>query len=466
MEMGREFFRKHYGQLSALLNCIKVGVYITDKEGRTIFLNDESCKTGGLAREEIVGKSVYELKNKGFIEDSVTVRILKSEKEESLIQNLGDGGKLFVTGVPLCSQGEVDLVITTERDITETLSLKALLAEKDRKSEKYEQEIAYLTQQNIAMWGDLIAEDESTKQIANQVLRIAKLDSTTILLTGETGTGKEVYANFIYKNSPRVGKSFIKVNCAAIPENLLESEMFGYVGGAFTGADKHGKMGLFEMANGGTIFLDEIGELPIHLQSKLLRVLQEKEIMRVGATQSIPLDIRIIAATNKNLKREMQQGHFREDLYYRLNIMPIQLPPLRGRDKDIVILTQFFIEKCNKDYKMKKFISVEAMNLLKTYDWPGNIRELENIIERLMISFDGDKITKFQVDAVMGTAVNAEEGTPAQAAEEKTFTHMVEDYEKKLLIQMLEKYEKPCILAKKLGMHKSTLSRKMQKYGI
>lgn len=466
MEMGREFFKRHYAQLSALLNCIKVGVYITDREGRTIFLNDESCKTGGLAREEIIGKSIYELERKGFIEDSVTARILKSKKEESMIQHLGDGGKLFVTGVPLCGQDNIELVISTERDITETLSLKALLAEQDKKSEKYEQEIAYLQRQNIELWGDLIAEDELTKQIANQAMRVAKLDATTVLLTGETGTGKEVYANVIYQNSPRVGKSFIKVNCAAIPENLLESEMFGYVSGAFTGADKRGKMGLFEMANGGTIFLDEVAELPVHLQSKLLRVLQEKEILRVGATKPIPLDIRIIAATNKNLNKEIQQGTFREDLYYRLNIMPIELPPLRGRERDIAALSDFFVKKFNKDYKLKKFILPEAMELLKKYSWPGNIRELENIIERLMISFDGDRITRFQADAVFGKSIGLEDQQPTVEAQEHTFDQLMEEYERTLLVQMLERYEKPCIMATKLGMHKSTLSRKMKKYGI
>lgn len=226
------------------------------------------------------------------------------------------------------------------------------------------------------MWGNMIAEDLETKKLAEKAMRVAKLD-TTVLLTGESGTGKEVFANFIYQNSGRVGKPFIKVNCAAIPENLIESELFGYEKGAFSGADKNGKIGLFEMANHGTLFLDEVGEIPIHLQSKLLRSIQEKEIMRVGGIKTIPVDIRFIAATNCDLKEAVSNGTFRRDLYYRLNVMPIELSPLKGRKKDIEALCIYFVDKFNVDYKMNKMISAEAMNVLQEFDWPGNIRELE-----------------------------------------------------------------------------------------
>ena len=284
---------------------------------------------------------------KGFTYANL-VRLSKSGKEEEMIQNLGDGDKVFVTGVPLYHDGDVDVVICTERNITETLTLKELLKEKDKESAKIREEIEYLKTRNITMWGNMIAEDEETKELAKKAARVAKLD-TTVLLTGESGTGKEVFANFIYQNSGRVGKPFIKVNCAAIPENLVESELFGYEGGAFTGADRKGKMGFFEMANHGTLFLDEVAEIPIHLQSKLLRAIQEREIIHVGGDRTIPVDIRLIAATNRDLKSAVKNGTFRGDLYYRLNVMPIELSPLKGRKKDIKALAMYFVETFNKD---------------------------------------------------------------------------------------------------------------------
>lgn len=244
------------------------------------------------------------------MDDSVSLNVLKSGKEEEMIQNLGDGDKVFVTGVPLYHDGDVDVVICTERNITETLTLKELLKEKDKgKCKDKRRNRVILKTRNITMWGNMIAEDEETKELAKKAARVAKLD-TTVLLTGESGTGKEVFANFIYQNSGRVGKPFIKVNCAAIPENLVESELFGYEGGAFTGADRKGKMGFFEMANHGTLFLDEVAEIPIHLQSKLLRAIQEREIIHVGGDRTIPVDIRLIAATNRDLKSAVENGHF------------------------------------------------------------------------------------------------------------------------------------------------------------
>ena len=296
-----------------------------------------------------------------------------------------------------------------------------------------------------------------------KAMRIAKLN-TTVLLTGESGTGKEVYANYIYQNSTRVGKPYIKVNCAAIPENLLESEMFGYEKGAFTGADKNGKMGLFEMANHGTIFLDEIGDIPIHLQSKLLRVLQEKEVMRIGSDKTVALDIRLIAATNRNLLEDIKSGNFREDLYYRINVLPIELTPLRGKKKDIKALSKYFVERFNLEYKLHKMITEDAIEALQEYNWPGNIRELENVIERLMISFDGDKITKFQVEAAIG--IKASRGINPVDLEGMTLEKLMDDYEKNILDKMFEQYKKPCTVARKLNVNKSTLCRKMKKYGI
>jgi transcriptional regulator with PAS, ATPase and Fis domain len=356
----------------------------------------------------------------------------------------------------------VEAVVSTERDITETLHLREVLKEKEFDRKKYENEIEYLKSQNIKMWGNLIAEDDVSKVIAEKALRISKMD-TTVLLLGESGTGKEVYANFIYKNSKRVGKPFIKINCAAIPENLMESELFGYEAGSFTGADRAGKIGLFEMANTGTIFLDEIGDLPIQMQSKLLRVLQEKEIMRVGGTQTIALDIRLIVATNRNLEEEIEKGKFREDLYYRLNIIPIELPPLRGRIKDIKALTKYFVSNFSVEYKINKTIDDDAIQLLQTHDWAGNIRELENIIERLMISFDGEKITRFQVEKTIG---KQEKFPKEEIYQDKSYKEILAMMEEEFLTNLLKKYGRASKISEVYQIDKATLSRKMRRYGL
>lgn len=245
----------------------------------------------------------------------------------------------------------------------------------------------------------------------------------------------------------------------------MESELFGYEGGAFTGADKKGKMGLFEMANTGTLFLDEIGELPIHLQSKLLRVLQEREIMRVGGAETIPLDIRLIAATNMDLKKAIEEGTFRGDLYYRLNIMPLELLPLRGRKKDIRALALYFVEQFNKEYRLDKHITEGAIAALQNFDWPGNIRELENIMERIMISFDGDSITRFQVERAIGMPMETSVARSSNM-ENKSMTQLLEEYEKYILETMMGKHKRASDVARALKMNKSTLSRRLKKYDL
>lgn len=462
--MYKKFIEKNYKELLGILNCLKVGVYITDGKGKTLLLNNESCKTGGLEQSETVGKNMRELERMGFIEESVSLKTIESGKEEMIIQNLGDGDKVYVTGTPLKSDKGIDVVVCTERDITETLTLKELLEEKNKDNAKIKDEIEYLRKQNIVMWGNMIAEDFETKLLAEKATRVAKLDAT-VLLTGESGTGKEVFANFIYQNSGRAGKPFIKVNCAAIPENLMESELFGYEKGAFSGADKNGKAGLFEMANHGTLFLDEVGEIPIHLQSKLLRAIQEREIMHVGGTKTIPVDIRFIAATNRDLKEAVRNGTFRGDLYYRLNVMPIELMPLKGRKKDIKALVDYFTEKFNVTYKLSKVVSPEAMEVLKDFDWPGNIRELENVIERLMINSDDEVITKRQTERAIGVPTDLS-GADLSGIEGRSLEELMDAYEKSILESMLAKYKRASEVGRALNVNKSTLSRRMKKYGL
>ncbi len=266
-------------------------------------------------------------------------------------------------------------------------------------------------------------------RIKEMAIKIGAMDAT-VVITGESGTGKEVVANLIQKNSKRADKAFIKVNCAAIPETLFESEFFGYEKGTFTGANVNGKMGIFEMANGGTLFLDEIGELPLAMQSKVLRVLQEEEVRRIGGEENKPVDVRIIAATNRNLKKEMEKGNFRSDLYYRLFVVPINIPPLRQRKEDIAPLTNYFLNKFNAMYEVKKEISSEAIKAMEKYNWYGNVRELRNIIERLVVSGAGNTISAFQVEMCLKED-NFNNAEPVKNGENATLDELIENYKNK-----------------------------------
>ena len=377
--MYRQFIEDNYDKMSEILNCLKIGVYITDGEGNTLLLNDESCKTGGLTREETVGKNMRQLETQGFIEESVSLEVMKSGKEEAMIQNLGDGDKVYVTGVPLFEKDDIDIIINTERNITETLTLKKLLEKNSKVTAKIREEIEYLRKQSSTALGNMVAEDEETKRLAEKAARVANLD-TTVLLTGESGTGKEVFANFIYSNSGRVGRPFIKVNCAAIPSTLLESMFFGTVKGSYTGAAN--TTGLFEQARNGTLFLDEINSMDISLQAKLLKVIENKTVRRIGDMKEREIRCRILCALNEAPLACIENGKLRRDLYYRLSSCILYIPPLRERKSDIPLLCSFFLKHFNKEYgRHIHRIDPELMDRFLEYPWPGNVRELQHVVE-------------------------------------------------------------------------------------
>jgi PAS domain S-box-containing protein len=448
--------------IQELINCIKVGIFITDSKGNVVLLNDESEKTGGLSKDELSGNNMQELIDIGYVIDSSVIKVLESGEEEYIIQELGAGGELYITGVPWRRDDNLFAVVCTERDITETMRLRELLAEQEKKTERIASELEYLRSFQVNFAKDIISKSNSMKNIVEMAMRVAKRDAT-VMLKGESGTGKELIANLIHKNSPRKDGAFVKINCAAIPDNLLESELFGYEKGAFTGADSNGKIGLFELADNGTLFLDEIGELAMPLQSKLLRALQEKEFMRVGGNKNIKVDVRIITATNVDLLKAVEERTFREDLYYRLNIIPLDIPPLRRRKEDIESLAQYFVNLFNEEYNLGKVFEVGAIEELKKYSWPGNVRELRNIIERIMISFDGDEITKFQIDRQLNTS----RGDNCIVTKTNgTLDEQIEEFEKNLITNLMTKHRNGSIVAKILGIDKSTISRKIKKYNI
>ena len=367
------------------------GIFITDGNATVIKINHAYEAITGLSKEDLLGRNMEDLVNEKIISQSGSLIVKESKQPVTLQQYFKTKKQALITSSPIFDKsGNLIMIVTNVRDLTEIYNLKQAVRKKEEKVERLKLELTHL--QDLTHTEELIIQDDASLSVLLLARRVAPLDTTVILL-GETGVGKEVLAHYIYKNSTRANNSFIKVNCGAIPPALIESELFGYDKGAFTGASSTGKMGLFELANKGTLFLDEVGELPKDMQVKLLRAIQEQEILRVGGTKAIKINTRIIAATNRNLEELVQQNKFREDLYYRLTVFPIYIPPLRIRKNDIVPLAKTFLERLNKKYGFKKSLTAMSLQLLHEYNWPGNIRELKNVIERAVVISTKDDIT-------------------------------------------------------------------------
>lgn len=378
-------------ELEVIIETIYDGVILSDAEGRIFWANSGVERvSGGIMISDILGKTARELEEEGIIV-SQSKKIL-GKNPMTLIQKLRTGVELLITSTRAYDDnGKFMFYVANLRDITELNRLRKEMEETRDLSNRYYQELTEL-RDKVLQQGRIIFKSVKMQQVCERVLKIARTD-TNVLLTGPSGSGKEVIAKFIHRTSNRGKEPFVQINCGAIPETLLESELFGYDRGAFTGASKHGKAGLMEMANNGTILLDEIGDLPLGLQVKLLRAIQEQVVYRVGSTTPVQLNVRIIAATNRDLDDMVKKGLFREDLYYRLNVIPIQIPPLRERKEDILPLAFSFLERYNKKHGTEKSFSVKVCNLLEAYSWPGNVRELENLVERMVVIFDNKILT-------------------------------------------------------------------------
>lgn len=445
------------------------GIYIADGKGKTLYVNKAYTRITGLQPEEILGKYVDDIQKEGLYKNAVTPEVLKHKKQVNAMgESSRNGTKMLITGNPVFDEdGNVKTVVVVDREITDLLSMKAELeasqqkmkaVEKDKN--KSDQEIELLRRQQIN--NSLMGKSPEVRQVVKQINLVAKLD-VTVLITGETGSGKEVVSNEIYLNSNRNNGPFIKVNCAAIPANLLEAELFGYEKGAFTGATTSGKLGMFELADKGTLLLDEIGEMPLELQSKLLRVIQHKEIIRIGGTKPIKLNVRIISSTNCDLKELVKQGRFREDLYYRLNVFPIHLPPLRQRGMDIEHFAHYFLDVYNTKYGKAVAIDASGIEVMSKYSWPGNIRELQNIMERLVII--GEPQSTISAETV-GGLLNIDPYYTGLVSTEAGLKEIVENLEKRTIEKVLAACGSTRNAAKVLKIDQSTVVKKAKKLGI
>lgn len=459
-------------QIIPILNVITDAVFIDDADGICQWCNDACEEMYNIEYDEIVGRHVEDLEKSGIFTPSVTRRVLEEKREITIIHENRFGRRLLTTGSPVfvpMTSGEwvaagegrysrtIAFVLTTSRDITQ---ISTVQEQPDTPGS------ALLKAGNLDVPEDvgssfIVSESEAMHNVMALTKKLASVN-TTVLITGESGVGKGLIARRLHEEGVRWKKPFVTVNCGAIPDNLIESELFGYVAGAFTGSRADGKQGLFEAAQDGTIFLDEISELPLNLQVKLLQVIQERQITPVGGTRPIPVDVRIISATNRNLEELVKEGRFREDLYYRLNVVPINVPALRERPADIIPLIQMNIARCNRELGETKSISPDALSILLKYPWPGNIRELQNIIERLVITTSHNVITEddifiFIKEAAEDNQINYADTSLAAALERA---------EKEILSRALENYKSTRAIARVLKVSQPTIVRKLNKYGL
>ncbi|TGE37662.1 PAS domain-containing protein [Desulfosporosinus fructosivorans] len=375
-------------------------IFVTDPEGIVMMANSTAERLLKTAASEMIGSNVNQLMGRGYYDRSTAMEAV--EKKATVTGTIinRDGQSLLTTSSPIFdAEGKVIMVISTCRD-EETLVKFAEKLDKERAdARRFKEEVQYL--RNLKFENHcLVAESQAMKNTLLKANTVAPTDSS-VLLFGESGTGKEVLAEYLHRNSHRAKEAFISVNCGAIPESLIESELFGYEKGSFTGADAKGKPGLFEIADKGTIFLDEIGEMPLTVQVRLLRVLDSGDVRRLGGTTNRKIDVRLISATNRDLKKMVDDKSFREDLYYRINVIPLRLTPLQERPEDVLALSDLFLEKFNKKYGYNKVLSKITLDGFLKYKWPGNVRELRNLIERLVITNAGNSIEYYEEENVI-----------------------------------------------------------------
>lgn len=439
-------------EFESILDSISDAVFIDDSTGHALWCNKAWENIYNVHFADIRGKHVSELEKDGLFRPSVTSIVLSEKRETTIIHENNRGTRLLSTGTPIWdNKGNISKVITTSRDISELSIMENKLISSFEKSNQKDSDDTH----------GIVASSPEMKNVLSLARRLADVDST-VLLTGESGVGKGMVAEYLYHIGNRKDGPFISVNCGAIPESLIESELFGYEKGAFTGARSEGKKGFFEAADGGTIFLDEIGDLPLPLQVKLLHVIQERLIIRVGGTQKLPVNVRILSATNRDLKKDVQEGRFREDLYYRLNVVPIRIPSLRERPEDIPDLIRLNLRHYNKKYHENKSITASAQKVLAGFNWPGNIRELQNIVERLVLTTGSDEIDADDLPEFILEASENADSIPrgGSLAEQMALA------EKKILSKAAQKYDTTRHLAQALQTSQPTIVRKLNKYHI
>lgn len=449
-----------YKYFEHILDALSDGIYISDCKGITLRVNRMYEHLTGLTQAELQGKNVRALVQEGVFDKVLNPEIIKTGKALTHVQQLKNGKKLVLSGFPVFNEaGEICLVVTFARDITMLSQLNEQVAEQQELINKFHEQLAYIVSEQTRVL-EPVYESHEMHSVVQLLQRFAATDATLLLL-GETGVGKDVFARLTHDQSPRKNKILLKVDCGGISETLTESEMFGYMPGAFTGASSKGKAGYFEIADGGTIFLDEVGELPLSMQTRLLRVLQDGEIMRVGASSPRKVDVRIIAATNRNLQENVESGTFRRDLYYRLNVATVHIPPLRERNKDVRLLANHFLKMYTGKYRKTMAFMDITLDCLRRYDWPGNVRELQNIIHSLVITKNTAHISPRDLPPHISGSHDAVYSEDIMTGH-RPLRDIVADLEKDFLLKALEVHGSVQKVATLFQVNRSTVFRKIQ----
>ncbi len=440
--------------LQRIIDALSDGVYITDGNGITVTMNKAYERMTGLPKHRLVGLHMSEVVKAGYISRSVSLEVLRELHPITIIQTVSGNHKILVSGTPMFDkQGCIEYVVTTARDITELLKAK-------RAEEQLEQLLNVRKSYGASLTDDNLQENFIISRNTKSCYELAKkvaATSATVLIQGETGTGKTLLANTIHQYSKVFEGPFIELNCAAMPESLLEAELFGYMAGAFTGASVKGKIGLLEAANNGTLFLDEVGDLPLSLQAKLLKVIAESRFIPVGGTEFKVTNFRLLSATHYNLKKQVENKLFREDLFYRLNVIPIHLPPLRERIDEVRPLLEHYIQHFNNKHELDCRWDHDVIEQLVYYEWPGNIRELINLTERLVVTADQSLITIAQLPTEFSLKLPL-------IHKKSSLKSQVEALEKQLIDKAIKEYGTTRAAANSLNIDQSTLVKKQKRW--
>jgi len=450
--------------LRAVLDSISEGIWICDGTGAILDINRESQRLNSVEARDYVGRNIRSILDDGLVDHSVTLDVLRHKRQSSIIQRITKTGKqLLVTGSPVFDAGgAISMVVVNERDVTELNALREGLQNARKVEERFRDELAELSMLELRQ-KDIVAESPSMRHCLHALLKLAHMDASRILILGESGTGKGLLAKFLHQHSPRSRKPFVPINCPAVPENLFEAELFGYEKGAFTGALKQGKAGLIELARGGTLFLDEVGDIPLSVQAKLLKYLDDHELRRLGGAEAKTVECGVVAATNCDLERLVEQKRFRKDLFFRLNTFIVRIAPLRERREDIFGLAEFYLAASNARYAKSKRLSPKAMRLLEAHDYPGNVRELVGIIQKAFVMSEGDDLTQ-AVEEALGMGGSGASGLGEAAP--RSLAETTDLAGARLLRQAAARCRTTREMAAFLGVSQSTVVRKLARHGI
>ena len=452
-------------RIESILDVLSDGIYISDREGYTLKVNRMYEKLIGLKKEDLIGRRVQDLVKEGVFDVVLNPQIVKTGQPATSVQTTKKGQKLILNGHPIFDEeGEVVLVVTFVRDVTVMSQLREQIVSQKKLLEQLRTNVQYINAESIQRFPMNGFKSREMAHLGKLIEKIAATDATVLIL-GETGVGKEFFARSIHRASPRGDNTFFKLDCTTIPENLIESELFGYVAGAFSGASIKGKAGLCEMADQGTLLLDEIGELPLSMQGKLLRLMQDQEITPVGSTRVKKVNVRIIAATNRDLEKEIEQGRFRSDLYYRLRVAVLSIPPLRERREDIMPLANYFLEKYATKYRKERRFGPEIEGIFTGHHWPGNIREMENLIESVVVTCDRPVVETADFGSCMLTESYDRKRNLFETLDtrDKSLKEIVRDLEREILNGALEIHGSMAKVAELLKIDRSTIFRKLKR---